>query len=320
MPKKEITSEDRLNIAISLINLLLAEGEVHFSKAAAHFEISEKALRDLVRLMNEAEDLSKFISFFYIDLDLLESENVLRLVEAEALNQLPKLTTQQMIALATGLDYLAGLPNFSVDPEFTELREALSGSKAPRLDSPLAIEQRLETLQHAVLQRRLIRCRYVNQAGETRTREIQPLRLDFSAAKYYLRGVCEDSHILKSFRVDRISEVELLDQQVTKDALALDIPDAVYGDTTGGLEVLVRVAPDAREFLYGYPLASRTTSSEDGYEAKIITGNLATLGRQVVKYGGKVEVLAPINARDAVREYAARVIAEVEGRTEGEAD
>lgn len=317
MPKKDVTSEERLNLAISLVSLLLAEGEVGFSDAANHFDVSEKTLRDLIRTMNEAEDLSRFISFFYIDLDLLESEGVLRLVEAEALNELPRLSRQQILALATGLDYLATLPNFSSDSELSELRQILSGSRAPTLEVPSAIEQRLELIQGALTSKRVISCRYVNQTGESRLRKIQPLRIDFVSAKYYLRGVCEDSRMLKSFRVDRISEIEVLNAQIDFEALSIDIPDAIYGDAPGELEVTVRVAPEAREFLSGYPLASRTASAGGGgLEAKIITGNFATLGRQVVKFGGKVEVLSPPEARESVRTFASRMIAELSGASE----
>lgn len=321
MPRKEVNSEERLNLAISLVNLLLAEGEVGFADAAQHFEVSEKTLRDLIRTMNEAEDLSRFISFFYIDLDLLESEQILRLVEAEALNELPRLTRQQTLALATGLDYLAVLPNFSSDPELKRLREVLTGSHAPSIETPSAIEDRLATIQSAISARRVLRCRYVNQSGESRLRGIQPLRIDFVTAKYYLRGICEDSLMLKSFRVDRISEIEVLDVEMSPDTAQVTIPEAIYGDSPGELEVTVRVAPEAREFLAGYPLASRAATGADGsFQAKIITGNFHTLGRQVLKYGGKVEVLEPAEARASVREFAARFVAELSGATEVNAE
>lgn len=317
MPKKEVNSEERLNLAISLINLLLAEGEVGFAEAARHFDVSEKTLRDLIRTMNEAEDLSRFISFFYIDLDLLESEQILRLVEAAALNELPRLSRQQTLALATGLDYLAVLPNFSDDPELKRLREVLTGSRAPVIETPSAIEDRLAAIQSAISTRRVLRCRYVNQSGESRLRGIQPLRIDFVTAKYYLRGVCEDSRMLKSFRVDRISEIEVLDSEISPETAQITIPEAIYGDSPGELEVTVRVAPEAREFLAGYPLSNRVATDSDGtLQAKIITGNFHTLGRQVLKYGGKVQVVAPTEARDSVRSFAARYVADLSGATE----
>ena len=318
MPKKDVTSEERLNLAISLITLLLSEGEIGFAEACTHFDVSEKTLRDLVRTLNEAEDQSRFTSFFYIDVDLLETEQVLRLVEAEALAELPRLSRQQTLAIATGLDYLSTLPGISSDPELTELRDILSGSRAPSLSQPSAIEKRLVALQEAVSKQRVVSCRYVNQSGESRVRRIQPLRIDFVSAQYYLRGVCEDSRMLKSFRVDRISEIEVLDVETDQEVRNISIPDAIYGDSPGQLEVTVRVSADARHFLSGYPLASKTTFKPDGsFEAKIITGNFATLGRQVSRHGGKVEVLSPPEARESVRAYARRLIAEVDGLLEG---
>lgn len=316
MPKKDVTAEDRLNISISLVSLLLSEGEVPLPEAALHFGISEKLMREIVRTMNEAEDISKFTSFFYVDLDLLDSENRLSLIEANALTELPTMTRQQTLALAAGLDYLAGLPTFAVDPEMQQLQQALVGSRAPQPTTPSAIETRLAAIQNGITQQRQIRCRYVNQLGETRLRNIQPLRIDFVSAKHYLRGVCQDSQLLKSFRVDRISEIEILDDPVTPDAAAIEIPDEIYGSSPGSLEVRVRVAPEAREFLWGYPLRTSVTIDSDGFQnATLITGSFATLGRQVLRHGGKVEVIGPPEARAAVLAFARRVIEQVSGQS-----
>ena len=310
MPKKEVSSEERLNIAISLVTLLLNQDELALDAAANHFEVSVKTLRDLVRTMNEAEDIRRFTSFFYIDVDLLEEEGVLRLLEAQALRELPKLTKQQAMALSAGINYLAGLPHFSVDPELQSLREVLAESNPPHYESPNAIEARTHQIQTGITGKRVIQCRYVNQSGESRTRRIQPLRIDFVSARYYLRGVCEDSRMLKSFRLDRMSEIVVTTDTIPLDSLSLAIPNEIYGDNPGEIEVTVRLRPDARDFLWGYPLTTRVSSQGDTLEATIVTGNLHTLGRQVLRYGGKVEVISPADARAAVRIYAERIASE----------
>jgi proteasome accessory factor C len=314
MPKKEVTSEERFNLAISLVTLLLNQKltDLPIDQAAAHFEVPTKLLREIVRTMNEAEDLSKFASFFYIDVDELEDRGVLRLVEARALTQLPRLTMHQTTALATGLDYLANLPNFKNDPELDSLKEALVGSTVAKIQQPSAIDYRLEALQQAIGAGVRVSCMYVNQSGSSRQRQIQPLRIDFITSKYYLRGICDDSDMLKSFRLDRISEIELLEQKIEPKSTGIQIPDEVYGDNPGNLAVEVRVAPQAREFLWGYPLQKQTSVDSTGeLTATIITGNFHTLGRQVLKYGGAVTVLAPEQARLAVYAYAKAVLDEL---------
>lgn len=313
MPKKEVTSDERLNLAISLITLLLNQKmvDIPIEQAAAHFEVPTKLLREIVRTMNEAEDLSKFSSFFYIDVDELEDRGVLRLVEARTLTQLPRLTTHQITAIATGLDYLANLPDFKNDPELDRLKEALVGSAVAKVQHPSAIDNRLESIQQAVGAGVRIECQYVNQSGISRRRQIQPLRIDFITSKYYLRGVCDDSDMLKSFRLDRISDIQLLEQKIEPSSARISIPDEIYGDNPGSLAVEVRVAPQAREFLWGYPLQQKTSDPSSGVlTATIITGNFNTLGRQVLKYGGAVTVVAPEQARQAVYAYAKAVLDE----------
>lgn len=126
--------------------------------------------------------------------------------------------------------------------------------------------------------------------------------------------------MLKSFRVDRMSEIVVTTDQIPTESLKLAIPNEIYGDNPGQIEVTVRLRPDARDFLWGYPISSRVTSQGEALEATIVTGNLHTLGRQVLRYGGKVEVISPQDARMAVRQYAERMATQAATTHEGDAE
>jgi proteasome accessory factor C len=123
--------------------------------------------------------------------------------------------------------------------------------------------------------------------------------------KHYLRGYCLDSEALRTFRIERTSNLIATETTISDLAKNEVIPDEVYGTGEGELVELI-AENQAGEIFWNFPVAGPVTKKDGKIHGFIKVGNIAAIARHVVRYGGAVEVVAPDGARQAVREFAAK--------------
>jgi proteasome accessory factor C len=306
MPKQEIDGEELFNLALSIVGLVLRDGPMLVSELSEHFGYSEKVIIKAAWAVANSEDLARYETHFYLDEELLDAGEISFSSAQGKLEVPPVLSKRQVSALATGLDYLAALPQFDSNPDLIGLRKILgSDSKlaittfsAPRASSVLGL------LQQALAGQFRVRCEYTNQLGERSSRDIDPLRIDFLGQRHYLRGWCLKNHAVRSFRLDRVFGLELMDIAIGPDALGASIPEDVFGDALDEQEVEISASLEAQEIFWNFPTTSQLVKVGDRQIGSIRVGNLAALGRHIARYGGQVLVLGPESAIEAVRLFA----------------
>ena len=306
MPKQEIDGDGVFNLALAIVGLVLQEGGIEIAELAKHFDVSEKAIKKAVHAITNSEDLTSPQSHFYLDFDSFD-EGIVAFNQGSAhLDQAPVLSRYQQTSLAIGLEYLASLPEFASNTDLTELRSALSGSVTQRIivNANLNLEQ-LEIVRDAILSEHRVEFDYINQLGKHSHRVVDPLRIDLVGNKHYLRGYCLDSQELRTFRIERTSNLQDTNTAISKEAKAVAIPDEVYG-TGQGETVEIAAEAQANEIFSNFPIDGQLTKKDGRIHGSIKVGNIAAIARHVVRYGGAVEVLAPQLARDAVRDFAAK--------------
>jgi proteasome accessory factor C len=89
--------------------------------------------------------------------------------------------------------------------------------------------------------------------------------------------------------------------------LAVADSDLIYSVRKSDTDVLFEVDPEAFALIADYKPEFEISGSKS-VQVKIPIGQLETLGRIVARYSGKVRVLAPAEARLAVREFAQRAL------------
>jgi proteasome accessory factor C len=169
--------------------------------------------------------------------------------------------------------------------------------------APMAVSV-LGLLQEALANQLRIRCEYTNQLGERTSRAIDPLRVDFIGQKHYLRGWCLKNEEIRSFRLDRILGLELLETTISDQAVNAVIPEDIFGEAIDEQEVEISASLEAQEIFWNFPTTSQVVRVGDRQVGSIRVGNLAALGRHIARYGGEVLVIGPRNAKDAVRDFA----------------
>ena len=304
MPKQEIDGEELFNLALSIVGLVLRDGPHDVAELAEHFGYSEKTIKKAVLTIGNTENLSKFETYFYLDDELLEEGEVDFSQGFANLSEPPVLSKRQVSALATGLNYLAALPQFSDNQDLAELIAALGATETFAKSPASRNSNIIDSLQFAMLEGKSVSCEYMNQLGERAKRQIDPLRIDFIADKHYLRGYCHKNLAVRSFRLDRIQQLVVLDEDISEAAKSATIPDEVFGDGHKEQRVKIAAQPEASEIFWNFPSYSEIVREGDELVGYILVGSLRALGRHVARYGGMVRVLEPAEAKEAVRQFA----------------
>lgn len=316
MPKQELDAGELYNLALSIVGLVFKDGPASITELAEHFEVSEKAILKAVNTIANSEDVANFKTHFYLNYDALEEGEVDFGIGEGNLEDAPVLSANQASALAMGLEFLSSLPEFAGNGDLAELKKHLTSSVVTTNTSlwSIGLEQ-LELIRSAILNQTRVSFDYVNQLGKHSQRQVEPLRIDLIGAKHYLRGYCLTSREVRSFRIDRITNLIATDDPISEEARGSEIQDEVYG-TGLGLEVEILAEIHAEEIFWNFPTASETKRVGGKLTGVITVGNFDALARHIVRYGGAVQVVSPAEARAAVSRFAEQALEQIEPEVE----
>ncbi len=229
-----------------------------------------------------------------------------------------RLSTNERAALAIGLSVVSqlGASRAPALKRAMEKVQACLSSAAGALDgAPESIqptqsfpEQRdyLSRLVAAMEKRARVSLEYYSLNSDALTqRVVEPIRLEAARGRWYLLARCLLRHRVVHFRLDRIRSIQPAPTPVARRIVVREAR-APY-EIAGAEQVTLRVAPEVardwqereRAFLVSVgPTTGQTT------EVVITTSSAPWLTRLVLRYGGKVEVLAPQHMRRAVAQAA----------------
>lgn len=171
--------------------------------------------------------------------------------------------------------------------------------------------QAMVTLSTAAQQQRRVYMRYRSSQDDETDREFDPYGLAYRQGKWYVVGRCHLRHGLRSFRLDRIMQADLLETRFERpqqfDAL---------------VHVAQSIATLPRQFKFAILLKTDlvTAQSEifevlgllephaDGILLRGSTDNLDWLARQLARFPCDFTVLEPEGLRAALRQRAAELM------------
>jgi len=174
----------------------------------------------------------------------------------------------------------------------------------------------LATVTDAWARRRVLRLSY-RSAGKAHPKQVlmEPYFLEPSAAGFatYVIGHSQTHGGMRTFKVERIVSAEMLPQAfelpstLNIDELLSSAWGIIWGE---GVEVRLRFKPDVawrvRETRW-HPSQQTEDLADGGLMLTISVASLMELGRWVRSWGDKVEVLAPSELRQELREEAVRL-------------
>jgi len=309
MPKQELDGVAQFDLALSVLGLVLGEGDKTVTELSEIFEVSEKAIRKAVAAIAQSEDLTRCETHFYLNDDALADGFVSFSSGNSTLAGPPKLSNRQSSAIAIGLEYLAAMPEFVGNPDLASLRASFNGGEAPSVRMPEnRLVRQIQQIQEALQAQQALHCEYQNQLGERSSRKVDPLRLDFLGRHHYLRGFCHLSGEVRSFRLDRILNLEMTAEPISDLGRSSEVPEDVFGVADQEHIVSLEVEMEASEIFWNFPAVGEPKLVGNKLVGDIRIGQLESLPRHVVRYGGMVRVLAPDSAKNLVREFAEKTL------------
>jgi proteasome accessory factor C len=150
--------------------------------------------------------------------------------------------------------------------------------------------------RRAIELRRRLHLRYlVMSRDEATERDVDPMGLVHIDGHWYLEGWCHRAQATRTFRLDRVEALEVLEVDGTPppDAPRHDFASGAFRGADDDLVVTLRLAPGAHWVSDYYPVESVTDGADGTRTVTLRTGDTAWLRRLVWRMGGSVRILAP---------------------------
>jgi proteasome accessory factor C len=170
-------------------------------------------------------------------------------------------------------------------------------------------------VDRAISERRRLWLRYYSPARDELTeREVDPIRL-FAVGHTYMEAWCRLSEARRTFRLDRVAEIKLLDAPAAPPELELrDLSEGLVQPSADDPEVVVEVGPGGRWVGEYYPHDSAEELPDGGLRITLRTPSPASLRRLALRLGGDGRIVAPQDLADSARSAARDALAAYDGR------
>ncbi|MFB8080959.1 helix-turn-helix transcriptional regulator [Streptomyces sp. NPDC056013] len=169
-------------------------------------------------------------------------------------------------------------------------------------------------VDRAISERRRLWVRYYSPARDELTeREVDPIRL-FAVGHTYMEAWCRLSEARRTFRLDRVAEIRILDEHAAPPELELrDLSAGLVQPSADDPEVVVEVGPGGRWVAEYYPHDRAEELPDGGLRITLRTPDPASLRRLALRLGSDGRIVAPPELADNARTAAAAALAAYEG-------
>lgn len=313
------TTRNQLTRLLTLAPYLQTRGAVPLAEVAADFGVSrEQILRDL-RVLYMC-GLPGFGPADLIDINveaLLEDpDGLVRIDNADFLARPLRLGSNEasalMVALRALLDSSTEASREVVERALAKLEAATEAGSTPLVDVQLTAQrpddrEALAALDQALSTDRQARIGYVVPArDETTDRVVDPIAVLRRDGKSYLDAWCHLAEDRRLFRIDRITDVAVLDSaREVLDLAPRDLGEGLFSPADGDLVVRVRLSPAMRWFSEYYPVLEVQNAADGSQEVALAVADERWLLRLAMRFGDGLTILEPASMATRLRALAA---------------
>jgi proteasome accessory factor C len=309
--RRPLVATDRAALMLQLVPYLIGKGEVSVAEAADEFDVTPAQMRAMVEkltvigLPGDGGFWQMSNDLFDIDWDLLEERDLIVITNSVGLERSPKLTAREAAALLAGLQLARTIPGVGDTELFAgllaKLARGASSTPAEVIVAPGPVDTVRDAVATALRRRVAVSFTYkAPDAGPT-TRTVDPVKVHIADGQWYLQGWCHLREAMRTFHLDRVSDLELTDIPITHAGEpAPGWFEPGEGDIVARIRFPAAVAP-----LLGDYLDRASIEVADGVMvATMRVADEHSLRRLAARRGGDVEILEPPGARRAAAEWA----------------
>lgn len=313
------SSKDQLSRLLTLAPYLQTRGAVPLKEVAADFGVTTAQMLKDLRVLYLC-GLPGFGPGDLIEINveslLDDPEGLVRINNADFLARPLRLGGNEASALIVGLRALQeSSPVASrelVDRTLAKLEAATEDGAVPVVDIRIpeprpALQQARMDLDGAITSDRQAQLHYVVPSrDEVTERIVDPIAILQRDGHAYLDAWCHLADARRLFRLDRITQVEVLGS--SRDVPQLDprdLSDGLFEQGPDDLVVHLRLNQQMRWFAEHYPVLSATETGDGGLEVTLAVGDERWLLQLALRFGTGLEVLAPASIQTQIRSVAA---------------
>ena len=318
MAAPRLEAADRVTLLMSFVPYLLDQGAVPVAQLAAHFDITPAQVSELVQLLAMSgvpgdDGFYQHQDLFDINWDLFEEQQIVELWQHVAVDATPRFSAREAAALLAGLQYISGIvpdrDKSIVEKLVTKIASGASAEPENLLVTPAAVPVDLDVIRQAVISGHSVSFIYHNASGEKSARSVDPLRLDLVGESWYLRGWSHERDALRTFRLDRISELSVSEDSFVSDLNASELSDELFDIKETDIRVMFLVDNASLALLAAYRPEVRGTSDGNMARIEVAFSDLTSVPVFVAQIPGSVQVLSPPEAISAVSMWAEQALA-----------
>jgi len=309
--RRQLVATDRAALMLQLVPYLIGKGEVSLAEAADEFDVSAEQMRSMVEkltvigLPGDRGYWQMANDLFDIDWDLLDERDLIVITNSVGLERAPKLTAREAAALLAGLQLARSIPGVGDTALYAgllaKLARGASGIPAEVILATEPVDAVRDLVSDALRRGVAVSFTYKAPDAAPTTRTVDPVKVHIASGQWYLQGWCHLREAMRTFHLDRVSDLELTGIPSTHAGeRAPDWFDTDAGDVVARIRFAEDVAP-----LVGDYLDRAALETADGVTvATMRVADELSLRRLAARRGGLVEVFEPVAARRAVADWA----------------
>lgn len=309
---RPVLATERAALMLQLVPYLINKGEVSVAEAAADFDVDPAQLRQMVEKLTvigrpgDSGYWQMANDLFDIDWDLLDEQDRISITNAVGLELAPRLTAREAAALLVGLQVARSLPGVGssdiVAGLIAKLARGASSAPADVIVAPEPVDDVRVTVDEALHRGLAVSFTYKAPDAPVTTRTVDPVKVHIADGQWYLQGWCHLRQAMRTFHLDRVSDVALTDIPITHGEEPGRGPFSI-GD--GEIVASIRFPEPLAPLLRGYLDRAEDVAVGAGVtQARMRVADPASLKRLAAAHGGDVQILTPEKARDAAAQWA----------------
>ncbi len=301
------TAGARLSRLLALVPWLEQHDGVSISEAAEHFGVTAEELeRDL--WLTVCCGLPGHGPDQLIDIQFWDDDGSIHVIDTQTLDRPLRLNSAEAMSLLVGLRLLAQVPGDHDRAALASATAKLEAAADVAQGTAVVVEGpddvHASLLAAAIDAGRAVRIVYSGASRDELTeRVVEPVQILRHDGRAYLAAWCRSAEAQRTFRVDRMRSVELLDDRVGNHEAAPEVAP------TRGESVRLLITPRSRWLLEAFDTTERVDRGDGIQEATMVVAEPEWLIRIVLGQGGGVEVLEPPALRDRVAQAAEAALA-----------
>jgi proteasome accessory factor C len=292
------SADERLQRLLAIVPWVAGHDGPAVSEVCSRFGITEAELMAELDLLWVC-GLYPYTPDVLIEVDIADGRVWIRY--ADFFRRPLRLTAAEGLALLSAGSALLAVPGSDPDGPLARALAKLSTVLGVEADETVDVElgpaapEVLATIQDGVAGRRAIEIDYYSFGRDEHTvRRVDPWEVFNAAGQWYLDGWCQRAEGRRLFRVDRILQVALLDEPITRPRTiaALDGgPPPLYSPRPDDPVITLDLSRAAGWVAEKYPVEASEPRPDGGLRVRIRVSELAWLERLLLRLGPDAAVV-----------------------------